>query len=190
MAHSAQFLDGFLAHCDSGANYVTGATGAPLDFISCHLKGTTWPHHGTWVQPSLERMNTILTGYVQAIKKHPTLSGLEVHIDECDIDVGTIMGVHDNPCLEFRNTEYFASWLCRLAKHLLDVAGNEGLNLASFTSWNLLLRGQTGLRGQPGAVRCGWLGEAGLPGLPHVRTHGAAASGPDGAPRRRPDQEG
>ncbi len=147
IARHADFLDGFLAHCESGTNYVTGGRGAPLDFISCHLKGTTWPHPGTWVQPSFKRMLDNLDQYILAIKKHASLAQREVYLDECDIDVGTIMGVHDNPCLAFRNTEYFASFLCRLTKHLLDIAARDAINLAAFTSWAFYFEGKRAFEG-------------------------------------------
>lgn len=147
VARYADFLDGFLTHCADGPNAVTGGRGAPLDFISCHLKGTTWPHPETWVQPSLARMLSNLEDYIAAIKRHPTLADREVYIDECDIDVGTIMGVHDNPCLEFRNTEYFASFLCRLSKQLLDVSAQAGINLAAFTSWTFYFEGKRAFEG-------------------------------------------
>src|ERR1700685_1607442 len=36
---AAGFLRQFLEHCASGKNFATGATGAPLDFITYHAKG-------------------------------------------------------------------------------------------------------------------------------------------------------
>jgi xylan 1,4-beta-xylosidase len=38
-SHAEAFLRQFLEHCARGRNFATGATGAPLDFISFHPKG-------------------------------------------------------------------------------------------------------------------------------------------------------
>ena len=38
--HSEFFLLQFLEHCSRGVNAATGGTGAPLDFISYHPKGS------------------------------------------------------------------------------------------------------------------------------------------------------
>src|SRR5438876_9461822 len=37
---AAAFLKQFLEHCARGKNFATGKTGAPLDFISFHAKGS------------------------------------------------------------------------------------------------------------------------------------------------------
>ena len=146
-AHSPEFLDKFLTHCATGANYVTGGTGAPLDFISCHLKGTNWPYPGEPVRPSLGKMMDRLNGFFQVIKKHPTLSGLEVLVDEADIDVGTIMGVHDNPNLAYRNTEYYAGFLCRMVKHILDTAERYKLKVELATTTAFYFEGKPAFEG-------------------------------------------
>jgi xylan 1,4-beta-xylosidase len=147
VAFGGDFLDGFLAHCDSGVNSVTGKNGTDLDFISFHLKGTHWPAPGMPVQPSWKQMHNSMQRFCGVIQKYPQLAQLPVFIDECDIDVGTIQGVYDNPSLEFRNTEYYATFLCRLSKLTLETAQQYNLNLDLITTWAFYFEGKRAFEG-------------------------------------------
>ncbi len=62
-AKAAEFLRQFLEHCQQGKNYVTGKTGAPLDFISFHAKGSPRVVSGRIQMGTSAELNSVNTGY-------------------------------------------------------------------------------------------------------------------------------
>ena len=110
----------FLAHCDTGINYFTGATGIRLDFISVHEKG---------VRASKEDLNprtmALLEREIQAIehirRHHPRFAEIPFMNNECDPQVGwgDFHTWHGGP--------YYAAIICKIInQHLVglrDVLG-------------------------------------------------------------------
>jgi xylan 1,4-beta-xylosidase len=112
--HSAEFLDKFLDHCVNGSNAYTGQRGAPLDFISFHLKGGGYradlrPRGQT--PPSRKQILSHLQVGYATIAKYPHLAQLECVLSEIDPDSWAAGGAWDNPVLNFRNTEYYPSFV-------------------------------------------------------------------------------
>ena len=111
---SAEYLDKFLAHTTSGTNYYTGQTGTPLDFITFHVKGGGYaadPRHKRKDPPSVKFLyGSVKTGY-EIISKYPGYKDLECVLSECDPDGWAAGGAYDNINLNFRNTEYYASYV-------------------------------------------------------------------------------
>jgi len=137
------FFDRFLAHCDHGENYATGGKGSRLDFISFHSKGAPWPRtKAERVQSSLKKIIKDLETYREVISKYPRFAKLPCFYDECDPSVGTILGRYDNSSYIFRVNEYYAGFLCRLAKNLVDFKYKFGLNLKLFTTWAFYFEGK------------------------------------------------
>ena len=122
----------FLVHCTSGTNDVTGSKGAPLDFISFHVKGGPTGRVGNMTSealrkgypirgPSLTAMIEKIDQGMNIIQSVPGTAGLPVHLTECDIDWGVGTGVYENPNMHYRNSEYFAAFQCALCKEMLDL---------------------------------------------------------------------
>ena len=111
---SAEYLDKFLEHTASGTNSYNGQTGAPLDFITFHVKGGGYradPHHRRADPPSVKKLfSSVKTGY-EIICKYPGYKDLECVLSECDPDGWAAGGAWDNINLNFRNTEYYASYV-------------------------------------------------------------------------------
>ncbi len=111
---AAEFLDKFLDHCVNGINSYTGQQGTPLDFLSFHVKGGGYradlrPRDLT--PPSRKKiMSYIQTGY-DIIAKYSGLAQLECVLSEIDPDGWAGGGAWDNPVLNFRNTEYYPSFV-------------------------------------------------------------------------------
>jgi L-iduronidase len=80
----------FVAHCDTGTNCLTGATGVRLDFISVHEKGAKkhaedlTPHSLGIIEREMAAVN-----YLRA--HHPRLASLPFTNNECDPQVGWII---------------------------------------------------------------------------------------------------
>jgi len=128
---NAIFLE-FLEHCTSGTNHCTGAKGAPLDFITFHMKGGPTGRMGDfsdpWTatdyqvrHPSLGHIIDATRRTMAQIATVPGTEGLPVFLTECDIDWGTGTSIYNNPNMHYRNSEYFAAFQCALNKRMLDV---------------------------------------------------------------------
>ena len=128
------FLVNFVRHCLEGINYRDSSKGAPLDFITFHLKGSNIDITKTGnftsekltgeipkFSPSLQLIIDCLKSNLAAIESIPGTRGIPVYLTECDIDIGVGTSVYENPILEYRNTEYHAAFQCALAKEILDI---------------------------------------------------------------------
>ena len=112
-SHAAAYLEGFLEHCANGKNEYTGGTGAPLDFITFHVKGGGYradPRHRKQNPPSVKQVLRDTKNGYEIISKYPQFQGLECILSEIDPDGWAAGGAHDNANLNFRNTEYYASF--------------------------------------------------------------------------------
>jgi len=108
------FLDGFLDHCINGINAHTGETGTPLDFITFHVKGGGYgadPLHRRQPPPSVQRILRDTHAGYEVIRKYPGLDRLECVLSEIDPDGWAAGGAWDNANLNFRNTEYYPSFV-------------------------------------------------------------------------------
>ena len=129
------FLMRFIEHCLRGMNFKDSSVGAPLDYISFHLKATyfdiqkignftsekltaNFPEFSPDLQSLLEEARYVL----EKITSIPGTAGIPVYNTECDIDIGLSISMYENPNVEYRNTEYYPAFHCALAKGLLDVS--------------------------------------------------------------------
>ncbi len=122
------FLDQFLQHIRSGKNYVTGETGTRIDFTTFHTKGGGY-NFDTLAKkqiPSVKRLVANAATQCSIIKKHG-YDQLECVLSEADPDGWAAGGRFDNFNLNFRNTEYYASYTISAYKNLYDLA--EKLNM-------------------------------------------------------------
>lgn len=131
---SVEFLDKFLDHCANGTNYCTGQKGTPLDFTSFHVKGGGYrsdPLHRKQKPPSVRQiLQDVKTGY-EIIAKYPGYEKLECILSEIDPDGWAAGGAWDNVNLNFRNTEYYASFVA--------TAFDKVTKFAQANQWDLRL---------------------------------------------------
>lgn len=141
---AAAFLDAFLAHVTGGVNAVTGKRGAPLDFVTFHLKGGGYgadPLHRPQEPPSVKRLlQGLATGY-EILSRYEGLTGLECVLSECDPDGWAGGGAWDNANLNFRNTEYYPSYVACAFHQLMQYAQARGWDLRLLT-WAFLFVGE------------------------------------------------
>ena len=129
------FLDRFVRHCMNGTNFRTGRTGSALDFITFHLKGTNFaigkigsfdfgerPPADQRFSPSLKFVMQCTGNNLKSIAGIPGTSGIPVYVTECDIDIGLVTSMYENPNVEYRNTAYFPAFQCAMTKELLDIS--------------------------------------------------------------------
>ncbi|MCC7358557.1 MAG: hypothetical protein IT317_03720 [Anaerolineales bacterium] len=130
--HRRPWLEQFLDHCTRGRNFHTGGVGAPLDFITFHVKGGETGKLGNFPDPYAARdypvrgpsLSTLLDNIRWAMDRLaacPGLEGVPVYITECDIDWGVSTSIYHNPNLRYRNNEYFPAFQCALMAELLPL---------------------------------------------------------------------
>jgi xylan 1,4-beta-xylosidase len=141
---SAEFLDAFLDHCANGTNYYSGETGAALDFITFHVKGGGYradPKHRKQNPPSVKQIvSNTRTGY-EIISKYPAFKDLECILSEIDPDGWAAGGAWDNINLNFRNTEYYASFVAAAFDKVSKFAKGESWDLKLLT-WAFMFVGE------------------------------------------------
>ena len=126
----AQMFDDYLDHCKNRKNYKTGKTGTRLDYISWHVKGGGYRFNRLAekqipsVKSFIEQNRTCMD-----IQKKYGYEKLEVVISEADPDGWAAGGMYDNFNLNFRNTEYYASYVASSYKNTYDLAEEYGMDL-------------------------------------------------------------
>jgi xylan 1,4-beta-xylosidase len=134
---AGDFLQAFLEHCLHGTNTVTGKQGTRLDFISFHSKGAG----GEVFSPDKKATPTIsaLLRHVQRgleiASGFPELAGREVILTECDPDGWAAGSKHNSPNLQYRNSEYYASYVACAACKLLDMGKDTSLQVDGMLTW-------------------------------------------------------
>ena len=138
------FLRGFLER--------TSATGAPLDFVSFHTKGsafTPWRVYGATGAPAPEKQNPSANKMLFEIRRMLRLIGefeeyrsLPAIVDECDAGVPAHYSVYDNANFQFQNTEYYPVFQVKLFKKILDMNKVEPVSVKLATSWSFYFEGE------------------------------------------------
>jgi len=139
--HAAEFLRGFLEHCVSGKNYATGKTGAPLDFISFHAKGTTRYVNGHAEMDIRHNLENVADGFA-IVASFPSLRGLPIVISESDPEGCAACAASLHRENEYRNTSQYASYEAELIDGTLALAARYHVNLQGSLTWAFTFPGQ------------------------------------------------
>ena len=137
----AEFLRQFLIHCESGQNYATGRTGAPLDFISFHPKGSpTW--QGDHVQMGISaQLNAIEQGF-KIVSSMAKWRNMPVVLGESDPEGCAACSAEKNPQNGYRNGALYASYTAEALNNTLALADREHINLKGIVTWAFEFEGQ------------------------------------------------
>jgi xylan 1,4-beta-xylosidase len=141
-SESYLFLDKFLNHCKNGTNYVTGEKGTRLDYITFHVKGGGFPFKVNAVKatPSTKSfVQQVKTG-CEVIQKYG-YEDLEVVLTEADPDGWAAGGIYDNANMNFRNTEYYATYVASAYNNLWKVASEMNMDVRPL-AWAFMFVGE------------------------------------------------
>ena len=110
--NASRFLRSFLDHIKNGTNYYSGKKGTRIDFTTFHTKGGGY-RQDALAQKQIPSVKAFLANVkVQSdIIKEFGYDGLECVLSEADPDGWAAGGRYDNFNLNFRNTEYYASYV-------------------------------------------------------------------------------
>ena len=140
---AARYLRDFFAHTKSGKNYRSGATGTRLDFTSFHTKGGGYafttakdPENTPSVKKLLAQVRVCAS-----IVKECGYGDLECILSEADPDGWAAGGRFDNPAFDFRNTEYYASYVASAYKNIFDIAAEMDMDIRPL-AWAFMFEGE------------------------------------------------
>lgn len=139
---SLEFLEKFLEHCRNGINYTTGKKGTRLDYITFHTKGGGFPFNiiAPKETPSVQSMvNQVRLG-LEAVRKYG-YADCEVILSEADPDGWAAGGRFDNPNMNFRNTEYYASFVASSYHQIEKLAKSMDMDVRPL-AWAFMFVGE------------------------------------------------
>ena len=140
-AKAAAYLKQFLEHCDSGKNAATGATGAPLDFITYHAKGSTSVFEGH-VRMGVGKNTADAAHGMKIVAAFPKFKNLPIVISESDPEGCAACTARVYPQNAYRNGPQYAAYQAVMMKNLFELADREGTNIAGMLTWAFEFEGQ------------------------------------------------
>jgi xylan 1,4-beta-xylosidase len=129
------FMRAFLEHCRSGRNAVTGGTGAPLDFIAFHAKGTTRLDAQGRVEMNLRNHLKTIDTYGRIIASFPEFAELPIYLGESDPEGCAGCPATLDPQRDYRRTSQFAAYTAASFMRKQDLLARSGGNLQGAVSW-------------------------------------------------------
>ena len=140
--NASRFLRSFLEHTRSGVNHYSGEIGTRLDFTSFHTKGGNY-RSDALAEKQLPSVRTFLANVEtqSRIIRECGYGDLECVLSEADPDGWAAGGRFDNFNLNFRNTEYYASYVMSAYKHLFDLAETLRMDIRPLT-WAFMFEGE------------------------------------------------
>jgi xylan 1,4-beta-xylosidase len=138
---AGDFLRGFLQHCVSGTNYVTGKTGTRLDFVTYHAKGSPKLTNGHVRMNMATQLRDVQAG-MEILNSFPSLRQLPIILGENDPEGCAACGVQTNPDNAYRNGTMFSSYTAAAYARLYELADQHQINLAGAVSWSFEFENQ------------------------------------------------
>ena len=141
------FMEAFLEHCRSGLNAANGGTGAPLDFIAYHAKGTTRLDEQDRVEMNLRNQLKTIDTYSRTIAGFPEFAALPVYLGESDPEGCAGCPSVLDPERDYRRTSQFASYSAASFMRKQDLVAHHGGNLQGAVSWAFTFHDQPWFNG-------------------------------------------
>lgn len=135
---AAAFLRQFLEHCQSGTNAASGQTGAPLDFISFHAKGSPKINAGEVRMGLAEQMKDIAEGFA-IVRSFQGSKDLPIVLSESDPEGCAACSAPQNA---YRNGTLYAAYMAASINGARELAKQTGANLEGFLTWAFEFEGQ------------------------------------------------
>lgn len=131
---AAAFLQNFLQHCVDGKNYATGKTGAPLDFIAFHAKGSP-KFVNDHVQMNMgTQLRDVSRGF-EIVSSFPTLKHLPIVIGESDPEGCAACSMDVYPHNGYRNGTVYSSYTAASFARKIALADHFGVNFLGAVTW-------------------------------------------------------
>lgn len=131
---AAGFLRQFLQHCASGTNAVTGKQGAPLDFVSFHVKGHPDVIAGHVRMGISQEMKDASKGF-QIVRSFQKFQNLPVVLSEADPEGCAACSARVYPPNAYRNGTLYPAYEAVAIKTLLHLAAANHIDLQGILTW-------------------------------------------------------
>jgi xylan 1,4-beta-xylosidase len=138
---AAGFLKAFLTHCAEGKNYATGATGAPLDFVTFHAKGSPQVVDGH-VRMGIARNLQDVDDGLKILSSYPQFRKLPVILSESDPEGCAACSARVYPQNAYRNGPLYAAYTAAAMKGILDLSARDRGNIEGMLTWAFEFEGQ------------------------------------------------
>jgi xylan 1,4-beta-xylosidase len=129
--HSEPFLRQFLEHCAHGVNAATGGTGAPLDFISYHPKGSPKFVDGHVVMNVGAQLRAVERG-MQVISSYPEWKHTPIILGEFDPEGCAACQGSQNG---YRNGPLYGVSVAEATMRTYELARKYGLTVQGAVTW-------------------------------------------------------
>ena len=129
--HSEPFLRQFLEHCAHGVNAATGGTGAPLDFISYHPKGSPKSVDGHVVMSVGTQLRAMERG-MKVIASYPEWRRTPIILGESDPEGCAACQGSQNG---YRNGPLYGVSVAEATMRAYELARKYGVNLQGAVTW-------------------------------------------------------
>ncbi|HUJ30910.1 MAG TPA: hypothetical protein VLY23_06485 [Candidatus Acidoferrum sp.] len=143
---AAVFLREFLGHCARGTNFVSGKTGAPLDFISFHAKGSPKAVDGRVEMGLSTNLKSADRGF-EIVASFPQFAKLPVVLSESDPDGCAACASRDHPQYAYRNGTLYPAYTAAAINGIIELAHRCNINLAGVLTWAFEFEGQPPFEG-------------------------------------------
>ncbi len=131
---AANYLRQLLEHCDRGKNYVTGAVGAPLDFISYHAKGRPSVVEGH-VRMGIAKNAQDVDKGLQIVADFPKFRALPIVLSESDPEGCAACSARVYPQNAYRNTALYPAYTAVMLKNVFALADRYKANIEGMLTW-------------------------------------------------------
>lgn len=138
---AAEFLKAFLSHCANGTNYASGGTGAPLDFVSYHAKGSAEVIDGH-VRMGIARNLQDVDGGLKILSSYAKFRNLPVILSESDPEGCAACSARLYPQNAYRNGPLYAAYAAAAFKGILDLSAKNNADVAGMLTWAFEFEGQ------------------------------------------------
>ncbi|SFM62758.1 xylan 1,4-beta-xylosidase [Chitinophaga sp. YR627] len=125
----------FIAHCISGTNYATGKTGAPLDALLFHAKGSPKLVNGIVRMNMSPQLRDIAAGF-RIAASYPQTKDLPLIIGESDPEGCAACGMATNPENAYRNGTLYSSYTAASFARKYLLADQYAINFLGAVSWS------------------------------------------------------
>lgn len=131
---AADFLRRFLEHCAHEKNLATGKTGASLDFISFHPKGSPkWL--GDHVQMGIARQLASVEQGLKIARSFPEWKDIPIILGESDPEGCAACSAKDNPQNSYRNGALYAAYTAEALHRTTELANQEHVRILGAVTW-------------------------------------------------------
>ncbi len=129
-----RWLRAFLDHAVRGKNYATGATGAPLDFIAFHAKGSPRVVDGHVRMGVANQLSGINRGF-GVVASYPELKSKPIIIGESDPEGCAACSARVFPNNAYRNGTMYSSYTAASFARKYELADRHGVNFLGAVTW-------------------------------------------------------